>query len=159
MRNVLLITALLIAGITVAQERRTVPEPPPPVPAKTPADSNRVVPVEVIDFPDVEAQFPGGEEAMQQYIMENIQYPEIARELGDQGRVYVTFIVERDGSITGVDVMRGGLTPELNREAKRVVREMPHWIPAEVKDQPVRARCRLPITFTLINPKKDKKKK
>jgi protein TonB len=45
--------------------------------------------------------------------------------------------------------MRGGLTPELNREAKRLVREMPKWSPGEVKGKPVRARCRLPITFTL----------
>ena len=104
---------------------------------------------EIVDFPDVEAAFPGGAAAMKKWIQENVQYPEISRELGDQGRVYVTFVVEPNGSITGVDVMRGGVTAELNREAKRLVRNMPKWAPGEVKGKAVRARCRLPITFTL----------
>ena len=86
---------------------------------------------------------------MKKWIQENVQYPEISRELGDQGRVYVTFVVEPDGKITGIDVMRGGVTDELNREAKRLVRNMPKWKPGEVKGTSVRARCRLPITFTL----------
>ena len=119
------------------------PPPPPPGPKYTPP------PAEIVDFPDVEAAFPGGAAAMKKWIQENVQYPEISRELGDQGRVYVTFVVEPDGKITGVDVMRGGVTPELNREAKRLVRNMPKWDPGEVKGQAVRARCRLPITFTL----------
>jgi protein TonB len=137
------------------QEEDTKPEPPPkdptppPPPPPPPGPTQPVKPAEIVDFPDVEAAFPGGAAAMKKWIQENVQYPEISRELGDQGRVYVTFVVEPDGSITGVDVMRGGITPELNREAKRLVRNMPKWAPGEVKGKPVRARCRLPITFTL----------
>ncbi|MFK7787776.1 MAG: energy transducer TonB [Crocinitomicaceae bacterium] len=137
------------------KEKETEPEPPPrdptppPPPPPPPGPTQPVKPAEIVDFPDVEAAFPGGAAAMKKWIQENVQYPEIARELGDQGRVYVTFVVEPDGAITGVDVMRGGITPELNREAKRLVRNMPKWAPGEVKGKAVRARCRLPITFTL----------
>jgi protein TonB len=137
------------------KEKETEPEPPPrdptppPPPPPPPGPTQPVKKAEIVDFPDVEAAFPGGAAAMKRWIQENVQYPEISRELGDQGRVYVTFVVEPDGSITGIDVMRGGVTPELNREAKRLVRNMPKWEPGSVKAKPVRARCRLPITFTL----------
>ncbi len=126
---------------------RNVTPPPPPIPPGP--KPQPVKKAEIVDFPDVEAAFPGGPAAMKKWIQENVQYPEISRELGDQGRVYVTFVVEPDGSITGVDVMRGGITDELNREAKRLVRNMPKWEAGEVKGEKVRARCRLPITFTL----------
>ncbi len=136
-------------------KEETKPEPPPKVvapPPPPPPPGNQPKPTviaEIVDFPDVEATFPGGAAAMKKWIQENVQYPEISKELGDQGRVYVTFVVEPDGTITGIDVMRGGLTEELNREAKRLVRNMPKWEAGEVKGEKVRARCRLPITFTL----------
>ncbi|MCJ8292638.1 MAG: TonB family protein [Crocinitomicaceae bacterium] len=139
----------------VIKEKETEPEPPPrdPTPPPPPIPPGPKlqpkVKAEIVDFPDVEAAFPGGAAAMKKWIQQNVNYPEISRELGDQGRVYVTFVVEPDGSITGVGVMRGGVTEELNREAKRLVRNMPKWTPGSVKAQPVRARCRLPITFTL----------
>lgn len=138
-----------------AKEKETEKTPPtkdPPtkiIPIIKGPDIQPVVQAEIVDFPDVEASFPGGAAAMKQWIQQNVQYPEISRELGDQGRVYVTFVVEPDGGISNVDVMRGGLTDELNKEAKRLVRNMPNWSPGEVKGKPVRARCRLPITFTL----------
>lgn len=174
LKNGLLIACLVLIGTTFAQE--TPPEPPvrevtPPPPAPPvrermavpppPPPPGPAVPVgenEVVDFPDVEAQFPGGTKAMKKYIQENVQYPEISRELGDQGRVYVTFIVELDGSVSSVEVMRGGVTPELNREAKRLIRSMPKWKPGEMASGPVRCRCRLPITFILTDPKKGDKK-
>ena len=126
----------------------------PPAPPSAPQRNNEQVDAaEIIDFPDVDASFPGGSAAMKKWIDTHLQYPEISRELGDQGRVYITFVVEPDGSITGVDVMRSGITEELNREAKRIVRTMPKWEPGEVNGQKVRARCRLPITFSLENQK------
>ncbi len=137
------------------KEKETEPEPPPrdPTPPPPPVPTGpKVQPkviAEIVDFPDVEAAFPGGAAAMKKWIQQNVVYPEISRELGDQGRVYVTFVVEPNGSITGVGVMRGGVTDELNREAKRLVRNMPKWEAGEVKGAKVRARCRLPITFTL----------
>lgn len=130
-----------------APPKDVAPPPPPPPPAdKTVAK----IEVEIVDFPDVEASFPGGPAAMKLWIQQNVQYPEISRELGDQGRVYVSFVVEQDGSISGIDIPRS-LTTELDREAKRLVREMPKWSAGSVKGENVRSRCRLPITFTLVN--------
>ena len=122
--------------------------PPQPLPLSK-DDVKPILQAVIIDFPDLEASFPGGSEAMKAWIKENLLYPEISKELGDQGRVYVTFVVEPDGSITGIDVMRGGVTDELNREAKRLIRTMPKWMPGETKGKAVRARCRIPISFTL----------
>ncbi len=127
--------------------RDVAPPPPPPPPGPT---TTAKIDVEIVEFPDVEASFVGGAAAMKKWIQENVVYPEISRELGDQGRVYVSFVVEQDGSITGIDIPRS-LTVELDREAKRLVREMPKWTPGSVKGENVRSRCRLPITFTLAN--------
>lgn len=102
----------------------------------------------IVDYPDKEATFPGGAAAMKKYLAENIQYPEIAMELGDQGKVYVEFVVNKDGSIEQVKIMRG-VSKEIDREAKRVVRSMPSWTPAESSGEAVRARCRIPINFVL----------
>lgn len=106
------------------------------------------IPLEVIEFPDVEATFPGGQAALQQWIADNVQYPEVSKELGDQGRVYLSFVVEPDGSITNIVVDRG-VSNELDREAKRVVRNMPKWTAGEAKGKKVRTRCRLPINFVV----------
>ena len=111
--------------------------------------SKPVIEAEIIDFPDVDAEFPGGNHLLKGWIKENLVYPEISRELGDQGRVYVTFIVEADGSISTIDVMNGGVTDELNREAKRLIRTMPRWSPGKVKGKNIRTKCRVPVTFTL----------
>ncbi len=129
-------------------------EPPEPdvkrdQPPKPPGPKTEVVVTkEIIDFPDVEASFPGGAAAMKKWIQENVQYPDMAMQMGDQGKVYLSFVIEPDGSITGVKIQRG-VTDELDREAKRVVRKMPKWTPGEAKGKAVRTRCRLPITFTI----------
>lgn len=106
------------------------------------------VTAEIIEFPDVEATFPGGAGAMQQWIGKNVQYPQTSIELGEQGKVYVSFVVEPDGSITGVNIERG-VSDDLDREAKRLVRSMPKWSPGEAGGKKARTRCRLPINFTL----------
>ena len=103
---------------------------------------------EIIDFPDVEAGFPGGPAIMQRYIARNVIYPQTSIEMNEQGRVYLSFIVEVDGSITHVAIERG-VSQDLDREAKRVVRNMPKWKPGEAKGKAVRTRCRLPIKFTI----------
>jgi protein TonB len=103
---------------------------------------------EVIDFPDQEATFPGGQAALQKWIVENIQYPQASIDMGDQGKVYLSFVVEPDGSITNIVVERG-VSNELDREAKRVVRAMPKWTPGESKGKKARVRCRIPINFQI----------
>ncbi|MFW5974866.1 MAG: energy transducer TonB [Bacteroidota bacterium] len=92
--------------------------------------------------------FPGGEQARKQYLADNIEYPQLARESGIQGTVYVTFVVETDGSITDVRVLRG-IGGGCDEEAVRVVEEMPKWEPGEQRGKPVRVQFQMPIRFTL----------
>lgn len=123
----------------------TPPGPPtPPLPPPAPP----IPPAPAIEFPDVEAMFPGGAAALQNWINSNVIYPETSIVMEDQGRVFLSFVVEVDGSITGIQVVKE-LTKELDREAKRVARQMPNWIPGEVAGKRVRTRCSLPIVFTL----------
>ena len=102
-----------------------------------------------VDFPDVDAWFPGGNHLLKAWIKTNLKYPEISWELGDQGVVYVNFIVELDGSISNAEVVQGGVTDELNREAIRIIESMPQWTSAQVKGKSIRTRCRVPVYFIL----------
>ena len=90
----------------------------------------------------------GGDEAFYQYLAENIRYPVVAMESGISGRVYVTFVVEKDGSITDVKVLRG-IGGGCDEEAVRVVKAMPKWKPGKQRGRPVRVLYRVPINFTL----------
>ncbi|MCC6725198.1 MAG: energy transducer TonB [Saprospiraceae bacterium] len=92
--------------------------------------------------------YPDGEAALLKFIYENIQYPVLARENGVQGTVYITFVVERDGSITNVKTVRdiGGGCGE---EAIRVVKLMPKWLPGKQRGVPVRVQFTLPIKYDL----------
>ncbi|MFA5574427.1 MAG: energy transducer TonB [Brumimicrobium sp.] len=102
----------------------------------------------IVEFPDKEAEFPGGMAAMRKFLAENVKYPEISMELRDQGRVIVEFIINKDGSIEQV-VIRKGVSKELDAEARRVVYSMPKWIPAETGGERVRTKARIPINFIL----------
>lgn len=149
-KNGLIVILLLLAGTTNAQETEIFPPSPPMVPSKVVEESaENDTDSTIVDFPDVGVEYPGGMGAMQKFIQENVEYPEEAREKGYQGRVYVTFIVEPDGSVSNIDVLSGGVHKSLNKEAMRLVRSMPKWSPGELNGKPVRSRCRLPITFTL----------
>ncbi len=119
------------------------PEPPPP---QMPPETKPNDPV--VDFPDVDPEYIGGAAAMRQFLQENIRFPEVDREMSSQGRVYLQFIVEKDGSLSDVRVARG-VSKEFDAEAVRVVQSMPNWKPGEMKGEVVRCRMRLPITFTL----------
>lgn len=126
-----------------------------PTPAVTPPPPVKVDPIDrptptaaIIEFPDVEAGFPGGAAELQRWINSNVKYPETSIDMEEQGKVYLSFVVETDGSISGIDVEKG-VSKDLDREAKRVVRSMPNWIPGEAGGKKVRTRCRLPIVFTL----------
>ena len=96
----------------------------------------------------VESEFPGGVAGFQLFVEKTVVYPDISRELGDQGRVYVSFIVETDGVVTHVRIFRS-LTRELDEEAMRLVRSMPNWTPCTLNGEKIRGYCRLPITFGL----------
>ena len=93
-------------------------------------------------------QFPGGKSELFRYLRNTINYPRSAKEAGIEGTVIVNFVVNKDGSITDVQVQRG-VTEKLNQEAKRVVRDMPDWNPGKQRGKPVRVRYRVPIRFSL----------
>lgn len=126
------------------------------------ADESTVVedyePVEVSD-PEVEEQkvfkvveenpsFPGGEKARMKYLQEHIEYPQMARESGVEGKVYVTFVVEKDGTVSNVRILRG-IGAGCDKEALKVVRNMPKWDPGEQRGRRVRVQFNMPIRFKL----------
>lgn len=92
--------------------------------------------------------FPGGTGALMQYLSKNIKYPPVAEEMGIQGRVICTFVVERDGSVSDIRIARS-VDPSLDKEAIRVVSGMPKWIPGRQNGQMVRVKYTLPVTFRL----------
>lgn len=92
--------------------------------------------------------FPGGDPALMGYLRDNIHYPTVAAENGVQGRVVVGFVVERDGSITDVNIIRS-VDPSLDREAMRVVKSMPRWTPGKQNGSAVRVKYQVPVTFRL----------
>lgn len=102
----------------------------------------------VDEFPAIPTEYIGGITAMKSFINNKVRYPEEDRILGNQGRVYVSFIIEKDGSISNVGIERG-VSEGLDREAKRLVRSFPNWKPAENVYGTVRTRVRLPINFFL----------
>ena len=116
---------------------------PPPPPAPKPEVSNKVFDV-VEEMP----HFPGGAAALQAFLSSNTKYPVVAQENGVQGRVIVSFVVERDGSITDVRVLRS-VDPSLDREASRVVRSMPRWSPGKQNGSAVRVKYTVPVVFRL----------
>ena len=103
---------------------------------------------EVYNVVEVDPEFPGGIEALYKYLAENITYPQQAKDSGIQGRVYVTFVVEKDGSITGAKVLRG-IGGGCDEEALRVVNAMPKWTPGKQLGEPVRVQFNLPVVFKL----------
>ena len=102
----------------------------------------------VFDVVEQMPSFPGGPSALFEYLSKNIKYPAVAEENGVQGRVIVTFVVERDGSITDVKVVKS-VDPSLDKEAQRVVKSMPRWIPGKQNGQAVRVKYTVPVTFRL----------
>lgn len=123
--------------------------PPPVVTVQTSKAEKEVVFVEdIIDFPDKEAGFKGGTKEMQKFINENVKYPQDAINSNIEGRVYLSFVVEKNGEITNIIVERGTHL-SLDREAKRLISIMPKWKPGKMQGKKVKTRCRLPINFTL----------
>lgn len=92
-------------------------------------------------------QFPGGNEAMQKYIAENLKYPKTAIK-GEQGRVIVSFVINKRGKVGDVKLIRS-VSPELDAEAVRVIQDMPDWIPGKQKGKAVNVRYTIPIVFKL----------
>ncbi len=127
------------------QRQTEVYIPPPP-----PKPKQEEVTEEIFVVVEEQPEFPGGQAAMMKFLSDNIRYPVIAQENGIQGRVICNFVVERDGSITDVQVVRG-VDPSLDREAIRVIQQMPRWKPGKQRGSAVRVRFTLPVVFRLQN--------
>ncbi len=93
-------------------------------------------------------EFPGGYEAMVEYFQANLKYPYKARRMGIEGKVFIKAVIEKDGSLTHVAVMKG-IDTECDREAQRLITNMPKWIPGKQRGRPVRVSITFPITFKL----------
>ena len=128
---------------TQRQVQAYVP-PPPPQP------KHEEITEEIFVVVEEQPEYPGGNVAMMKFLGDNISYPVIAQENGIQGRVICNFVVERDGSITDVQVVRG-VDPSLDREAVRVIEQMPRWKPGKQRGSAVRVRFTLPVVFRLQN--------
>lgn len=106
------------------------------------------VEAEVFQFVEKMPQFDGGDQALFKYLNKNLKYPRQAKEADIQGMVIVSFVVEQDGSISNVEVLRS-VHPQLDEEAIRVISSMPAWIPGQQNQQPVRVKFNLPVRFVL----------
>ena len=111
-------------------------------------EEEEVVEEEIFTIVEQMPEFPGGTEKLFKYLGKNIEYPPMAKDAGIKGKVYVTFVVERDGSITDVRVLRG-IGGGCDEEAIRVVSGMPNWKPGKQRGKPVRVQYNLPVRFTL----------
>ena len=94
-------------------------------------------------------EFPGGMQALMKYLRDNIKYPSISRQNNSQGRAYINFVVNTDGSITDVEVMKSTNDVYLDKEAVRVVSGMPKWKPGKQQGKTVRVKYTLPVMFRL----------
>ena len=125
-------------AVLKAKEDIAAPEPPKHVVEET----------KIFTVVEQMPMYPGGGAALMGYLRDNIKYPTVAAENGVQGRVVVGFVVERDGSITDVNILRG-VDPSLDREAMRVVKSMPRWNPGKQNGSAVRVKYQVPVSFRL----------
>lgn len=156
----------------IAQTEEKVAPPPPPKeaasvdkPIKAEKKPKQITVIEVEGeqeeppiFTVVEdmPKFPGGNKAMYAFLGENIKYPDVAKQEGYQGKVFVTFVVEKDGSVSNVKLVRG-VHESLDKEAMRVIKIMPKWEPGTQRGKAVRVQYTLPIKFTLDKGKSEEK--
>jgi protein TonB len=152
------------------QELKPPPPPPPPPPEVIEIVEDDVVIEDEIEIEDTESdedleiveeddeeifmvvenmpEFPGGDLGLMKYIQKNVKYPPIAKEYNITGKVYISFVVDRSGSVTNVKVVRG-VDKNLDAEAVRVIKSLPKYKPGKQRGKPVRVMFTVPINFTL----------
>ena len=102
----------------------------------------------IVKKPDKMPEFPGGMTECKKFLSKNMEYPKKARSYGIQGRVILQFVVNCDGSISDIEVVRK-VSPSIDKEAIRIIKKMPKWSPGTLNGKPVRVRYTLPIMFRL----------
>jgi protein TonB len=133
---------MMISKIMLGQEIK-LEAAPLPVDAIAPEE-------EVLTFVEQMPEFPGGQSALIKYLSSNIQYPETCRKMGVEGKVFIKFVIDKEGIINQVAVLRGISDCNLlEKEALRVVRSMPKWTPGKQNGKAVNVYFTLPISFKL----------
>lgn len=155
-----LLFLLAVPSFTIAQggDEPVAPEPDRIRPSEVTIEGERDEPMhmgspaqegdQVLTIVEQMPEFPGGPEKMFAYFAKYSRYPEDAKEAGVQGKVYLSFVVEKDGSISNVNVIRG-VYPSLDQEAIRVVKTMPKWNPGKQNGRVCRTAYNLPFAFVL----------
>ncbi len=149
MKKIFLIICILVSVLHSNGQNKVIvqgtDDPPPPPPPVEINDSNHVY-----QYVEEQPEFPGGMLAMRMFLQKNIVYPQLEKESGIQGKVFIEFIVDKDGSVTDVEVRKGVPGgPGLEKEAVRVVKLMPNWKPGKMSGKPVRVKYMLPVSFRL----------
>lgn len=152
----------IITLFAIVQLRAQVTAPPTtdqvPLPNTVQGDTDRVVIPDAIDPPpdtnpyfvvEEPPMFPGGDSAWRAFVNNSLRYPQMAKEQGVQGNVYVRFVVERDGSVTNVEILKHPNSNDLANEARRIVMSSPNWIPGKHAGKVVRTSVVQPIRFRL----------
>ena len=142
----------IIPPVELMGEVSILPEPPPAIAGGItydPLPEIEVVtnPEEVLSYAEVMPEFPGGMPEMVKYLLENMIYPEEMKENGIEGRIFVQFVVTKTGSVENVTIARG--IDGLNREAIRLVKQMPNWKPGINNGKEVNVKMIIPIRFSL----------
>ena len=117
-------------------------------PVVTDASADAAQADEVLEVSEKMPQFPGGQSGLYRYLSENVRYPYYAEQKRIQGKVIVQFVVDKDGSVTDVKIEKS-VHKSLDKEAVRVVKKMPKWIPGEQDGKPVRVLYHMPVNFSL----------
>lgn len=133
MKVIVLIALMAVFGFTTASAQKTVI-----------SQKNE----KVFDVVEQMPEYPGGMQALFEFLKENIKYPEDAQKQKVEGRVLAKFVVETDGSISNIEVVKHAF-PSLDAEAVRVIQAMPNWTPGKQKGQAVRVKFVVPINFNL----------
>ena len=133
MKKFIIMSLMALFGLTTVSAQKTVV-----------AKKNQ----QVFDVVEKMPEYPGGQAALFEYLQKNVKYPADAEKKKVEGRVLVTFVVNTDGSITDIEVVRKTF-PWLDAEAVRVISGMPRWKPGEQKGQKVRVKYTVPLTFRL----------
>ncbi len=142
---VLIAANSVYAGVN-EQTHQAPPPPPPPPPPQPPVKIAETD--EVFVVVEEQPEYSGGNAAMMKFLADNVRYPVEAHQKGVQGRVICNFVIEKDGSVSDVQIVRG-VDPNLDAEAMRVIEAMPKWKPGMQKGEVVRTRFTLPIVFRL----------
>ncbi|HTD40604.1 MAG TPA: energy transducer TonB [Mucilaginibacter sp.] len=150
------ITIIALAAFTIAKAQQSTPKNGDPnveitidAPIKTDApDTSSVNRSKIFTAVEMEPSFPGGVDRFYQFLQYNVKYPAEAVKYKVQGKVFISFVVERDGSLTDIKILRG-IGSGCDEEAVRVVSISPKWKPGIQNGRPVRVQYTMPISFTL----------